>query len=269
MASGWPSAINQLRKRIAQKMRDAIKANTMSAEALWKLFSEWIDGKDDAATDQSWQPTKLLPAAGKGEGPLAKGTAGPEAVPGQKSRSGSSAATAGRYDIGYGGLDHVIASGEDVNILVLDTEVYSNTGGQSSKSTPIGAVAKFAASGKKVGKKDLGAMAMTYGYVYVAQVAMGANNSQLFRAIKEAEAYQRARPLIIALCALHQPRAEAGHGQGAGRDGPRGGSRVTGSFTATTRFAAKRARTHSPSIPKNPTGASSRSSLPARSAIHP
>ena len=83
----------------------------------------------------------------------------------------------------------MVASGEDVNILVLDTEVYSNTGGQSSKSTPVGAVAKFAASGKKVGKKDLGAMAMTYGYVYVAQVAMGANNSQLFRAMKEAEAY--------------------------------------------------------------------------------
>jgi pyruvate-ferredoxin/flavodoxin oxidoreductase len=93
------------------------------------------------------------------------------------------------YDIGYGGLDHVIASGEDVNILVLDTEVYSNTGGQASKSTPAGAVAKFAASGKKIRKKDLGMMAMSYGYVYVAQVAMGANNSQYFKAIKEAEAY--------------------------------------------------------------------------------
>ena len=80
------------------------------------------------------------------------------------------------YDIGYGGLDHVIASGEDVNILVLDTEVYSNTGGQASKSTPVGAVAKFAASGKKIRKKDLGMMAMSYGYVYVAQVAMGASN---------------------------------------------------------------------------------------------
>ena len=101
------------------------------------------------------------------------------------------------YDIGYGGLDHVLASGEDINILVLDTEVYSNTGGQSSKSTPIGAVAKFAASGKKVRKKDLGAMAMTYGYVYVSQVAMGANNSQLFRAIKEAEAY-KGPSLVIA-----------------------------------------------------------------------
>jgi pyruvate-ferredoxin/flavodoxin oxidoreductase len=101
------------------------------------------------------------------------------------------------YDIGYGGLDHVIASGEDINILVLDTEVYSNTGGQSSKSTPVGAVAKFAASGKKVRKKDLGAMAMTYGYVYVAQVAMGANNGQLFRAVKEAESYN-GPSLIIA-----------------------------------------------------------------------
>jgi len=93
------------------------------------------------------------------------------------------------YDIGYGGLDHVLASGEDVNILVLDTEVYSNTGGQASKSTPTGSVAKFAASGKRVKKKDLGAIAMTYGYVYVAQVSMGANQGQLLKALREAEAY--------------------------------------------------------------------------------
>ena len=94
------------------------------------------------------------------------------------------------YDIGYGGLDHVIASGHDVNILVLDTEVYSNTGGQSSKSTPTGAVAKFAASGKPTRKKDLGHMAMSYGYVYVASVAMGANKNQLMKAVREAESYQ-------------------------------------------------------------------------------
>ena len=93
------------------------------------------------------------------------------------------------YDIGYGGLDHVMASGEDFNILVFDTEVYSNTGGQSSKSTPRAAVAKFAAGGKRVRKKDLGAMLMTYGYVYVAQVAMGSNMNQLLKAIKEAESY--------------------------------------------------------------------------------
>ena len=93
------------------------------------------------------------------------------------------------YDIGYGGLDHVMASGEDFNVLVFDTEVYSNTGGQSSKATPRAAVAKFAAGGKRVRKKDLGAMLMTYGYVYVAQVAMGSNMNQLLKAIKEAESY--------------------------------------------------------------------------------
>lgn len=101
------------------------------------------------------------------------------------------------YDIGYGGLDHVLASGEDVNILVVDTEVYSNTGGQSSKATPIGAVAQFAASGKKLQKKDLGMLAMTYGYVYVAQVAMGAGQAQLVKVMKEAESY-KGPSLIIA-----------------------------------------------------------------------
>ena len=93
------------------------------------------------------------------------------------------------YDIGYGGLDHVLASGEDVNVLVLDTEVYSNTGGQASKSTPIGAVAKFASGGKRVKKKDLGMIAASYGYVYVAQCSMGADKTQLVKALKEAESY--------------------------------------------------------------------------------
>jgi len=93
------------------------------------------------------------------------------------------------YDIGYGGLDHVISMGEDVNILVMDTELYSNTGGQASKATPTGSVAKFAAAGKRTKKKDLGAIAMTYGYVYVAQTAMGANHNQLIKALLEAESY--------------------------------------------------------------------------------
>ena len=93
------------------------------------------------------------------------------------------------YDIGYGGLDHVLASGEDINVLVLDTEVYSNTGGQASKSTPTGAIAQFAAGGKPIKKKDLGMMTMSYGYVYVAQVAMGANQTQTLKAFAEAEAY--------------------------------------------------------------------------------
>ena len=112
------------------------------------------------------------------------------------------------YDIGYGGVDHVLASGENVNVLVFDTEVYSNTGGQSSKSTPIGAVAKFAASGKAVKKKDLAQIAMAYGYVYVAQVAMGANPEQTLRAIREAEAYD-GPSLIIAYapCINHGVKA--------------------------------------------------------------
>ncbi len=104
------------------------------------------------------------------------------------------------YDIGYGGVDHVLASGKNVNVLVLDTEVYSNTGGQASKSTPLGAVAKFAASGKPVNKKDLGMMAMTYGYIYVASVAVGANPNQLLKAMTEAEAYDG--PSLI-LCYSH------------------------------------------------------------------
>jgi pyruvate-ferredoxin/flavodoxin oxidoreductase len=99
------------------------------------------------------------------------------------------------YDIGYGGLDHVLASGRNVNIMVLDTEVYSNTGGQASKATPMGAVAKFAASGKPIGKKDLGLMAISYGYVYVAKIAMGANPMQTMKALLEAEAY--AGPSLI------------------------------------------------------------------------
>ena len=101
------------------------------------------------------------------------------------------------YDIGYGGVDHVLAQNQDVNILVLDTEVYSNTGGQASKSTPTGSVAKFAAAGKRTKKKDLGMMAMSYGYVYVATVAMGANPQQLLKAMTEAEAYN-GPSLIIA-----------------------------------------------------------------------
>ena len=118
------------------------------------------------------------------------------------------------YDIGYGGLDHVLASGHNVNVLVVDTEVYSNTGGQSSKSTPVGAVAKFAASGKRVRKKDLGAMAMSYGYVYVAQVAMGSNQAQYLKALKEAEAYD-GPSLIIAYapCINHGLKGSMGKSQ--------------------------------------------------------
>ena len=118
------------------------------------------------------------------------------------------------YDIGFGGVDHVLASGENINILVFDTEVYSNTGGQSSKSTPLSAVAQFAASGKKVRKKDLGLMMTSYGYVYVAQVAMGANQNQTLKAIKEAESYD-GPSLVIAYapCINHGIRMGMGKSQ--------------------------------------------------------
>ena len=115
------------------------------------------------------------------------------------------------YDIGFGGLDHVLASGEDINVFVFDTEVYSNTGGQSSKATPTAAIAKFAASGKKIRKKDLGMIAATYGYVYVAQISMGANMNQTLKAIKDAESYN-GPSLIIAYapCVNHGLRTGMG-----------------------------------------------------------
>ena len=118
------------------------------------------------------------------------------------------------YDIGFGGIDHVLAQNRDINMLVMDTEVYSNTGGQSSKATPTAAVAKFAAGGKEVKKKDLGAIAMSYGYIYVAQVAMGYDQAQTLKAIREAESYP-GPAIVIAYC----PCLE--HGIKAGRYDPR------------------------------------------------
>jgi len=191
---GMAVAITQLRKRMADKMRVAIKENFMNPATL-EAMKAWIDGMYNAEASKQ-AAVALIPLLTKENNELSKELLNLRQYLIKKSIwiiGGDGWA----YDIGYGGLDHVIASGEDVNILVLDTEVYSNTGGQSSKSTPVGAVAKFAASGKKVRKKDLGAMAMTYGYVYVAQVSMGANNSQLFRAVKEAESYN-GPSLIIA-----------------------------------------------------------------------
>jgi pyruvate-ferredoxin/flavodoxin oxidoreductase len=118
------------------------------------------------------------------------------------------------YDIGYGGLDHVIASGRNVNLLVMDTEVYSNTGGQMSKATPVGAIAKFAAAGKEITKKDLGAMAIAYGYVYTAKISMGANMAQTIKAFREAESYD-GPSIIIAYshCINHGIDMTKGHEQ--------------------------------------------------------
>ncbi len=159
--------------------------------------AEWLAGKDDAAASRA-AADKLIPMIEAAKDKCSFCTRLDALKSHLVKRSqwiiGGDGAS---YDIGYGGLDHVIASGKNVNILVLDTEVYSNTGGQASKATPIGAIAKFAASGKRVRKKDLGLIASTYGYVYCAQVAMGADNAQTLKAIREAEAYD-GPSLIIA-----------------------------------------------------------------------
>jgi pyruvate-ferredoxin/flavodoxin oxidoreductase len=183
---GLSLGANKLRDRIALRMNDAVSKNTVTGETK-AAFEEWLSVKDKAEPSRL-ASEKVIAACEKEKSEVAKEILSLKQYLVKKSHwifGGDGWA----YDIGFGGLDHVIASGEDVNILVLDTEVYSNTGGQASKSTPAGAVAKFAASGKKIRKKDLGQMAMSYGYVYVAQVAMGASNSQYLKAIKEAEAY--------------------------------------------------------------------------------
>jgi len=182
---GMAVAVKQLRSRIADKMKAALDTD-MSAE-IKEAFKTWVDNQENAEITKDISP-KIIALLEKETHPLAKELLALKLHLIKKSIwifGGDGWA----YDIGYGGLDHVLASGEDVNVLVLDTEVYSNTGGQASKSTPVGAIAKFAASGKKVRKKDLGMMAMSYGYVYVAQVAMGSSQSQYLKAIREAEAY--------------------------------------------------------------------------------
>jgi len=191
---GLSLGANKLRDRIALRMKDAIENGSVKAESK-AAFEEWLIEKDNAEPSRI-ASAKVIAACEKDKSEVSEEILSLKQYLIKKSHwiiGGDGWA----YDIGYGGLDHVLASGEDVNVIVLDTEVYSNTGGQASKSTPAGAVAKFAASGKKIRKKDLGQMAMSYGYVYVAQVAMGASNSQYLKAIKEAEAYH-GPSLIIA-----------------------------------------------------------------------
>ncbi len=179
--------VEKMRERLALIMREAMANCDCCTAELKAAMQEWIDGKDSAAASKQ-ATDKLLPLVEACGCDYCKQIVELKQYLIKKSQwifGGDGWA----YDIGYGGLDHVLASGEDVNVLVMDTEVYSNTGGQSSKATPVGAVAKFASSGKRIRKKDLGAMAMTYGYVYVAQVAMGANHNQYLQALKEAEAF--------------------------------------------------------------------------------
>ena len=186
---GMALANKKMRARIEELLKGAIAADETPAD-FKAAAQEWLEGKDDADASKA-AAGKLVPMieAGKAAGCPACAKLSELAHYLVKRSQWIIGGDGASYDIGYGGLDHVIASGEDVNILVLDTEVYSNTGGQSSKATPLGAIAKFAASGKRVRKKDLGMIATTYGYVYVAQIAMGADQAQCLKAIREAEAY--------------------------------------------------------------------------------
>lgn len=207
---GMALGVSKLRQRIALRMKTALDSN-MSVETK-TAFQEWMDGMKDAEKSKI-ASAKVIAQLEKENSPIAKEILELKQYLVKKSVwvfGGDGWA----YDIGYGGLDHVIASGEDINLLVLDTEVYSNTGGQSSKSTPVAAVAKFAAAGKRIRKKDLGMMAMSYGYVYVAQVAMGANQNQYLKALKEAEAFP-GPSLIIAYspCINHGIRSGMGKTQ--------------------------------------------------------
>ena len=201
----------RIRETVATLMKKGLECECCSAE-MKVLFQEWLDNRSDYAVTRDIAD-KLVPMMEACGCDTCKSIlALKQYIPARSQWIiGGDGAS---YDIGYGGLDHVLASGENVNILVLDTEVYSNTGGQSSKATPAGAIAKFAASGKKIRKKDLGMMAMSYGYVYVAQVAMGASPVQYMNAIKEAEAYD-GPSLIIAYapCINHGLKAGMGLSQ--------------------------------------------------------
>jgi pyruvate-ferredoxin/flavodoxin oxidoreductase len=204
---GMAIGVGQMRDRISMLMNSAIQ-NGASAN-LKTAFEAWLAGKNKAL--ESKEASKLVIAAcEKEKTPVTTDIINLKQYLIKKSQwifGGDGWA----YDIGYGGLDHVLASGEDVNVLVMDTEVYSNTGGQSSKATPVGAVAKFATAGKRIRKKDLGMMAISYGYVYVAQVAMGANQAHYLKVLREAEAYP-GPSLIIAYspCINHGLKAGMG-----------------------------------------------------------
>ncbi len=197
---GMVLAVRQQRE--AQKARVEAYRESCTDEAVRAAIDRWIDTYDDI--DLSAAASRALIAALEARGDEAAKVILRYRDQLAKKTFWMYGGDGWAYDIGFGGLDHVVASGENVNVLVVDTEVYSNTGGQSSKATPVGAVAQFAASGKKRPKKDLGGMLMTYGNVYVAQVAMGADNAQLVKAIREAEAFNGPSVIIAyAPCQSH------------------------------------------------------------------
>ena len=208
---GMVFATDNMRERLVRIMTEAQTSDCCSAE-LKGLFTEWIANREDKEVSKELA-AKIKPLVTGCDCKYCNEIAELSQYLTKKSQwiiGGDGWA----YDIGFGGLDHVIASGKDVNILVLDTEVYSNTGGQASKSTPVGAVAKFAASGKRVRKKDLGMIAATYGYVYVAQIAMGASQGQTIKAIREAEAFDGPSVIIAySPCISHGLLAGMGKAQ--------------------------------------------------------
>ena len=210
----------KMKERVTMLLKQAIEEDKASAE-FKDLAAEWIEKQNDADETKriAAELKPLIAACAESGCEICKELKTLDHYLVKRSQwiIGGDGAS---YDIGYGGLDHVIASGEDVNLLVLDTEVYSNTGGQSSKATPLGAIAQFAAQGKRIRKKDLGMIATSYGYVYVAQVAMGADNAQCLKAIREAEAYP-GPSLVIAYapCINHGLKIKGGMGRSQAEEG--------------------------------------------------
>lgn len=208
---GMATATRKMRDRIENLMRQGIDCDKCSKDAK-DLMQLWIDNREDGKITMEVYD-KLVPMLKDCDCDACQRLYENRQYITKKSQWIIGGDGWG-YDIGYGGLDHVIASGENVNILVVDTEVYSNTGGQASKATPMGAIAKFAASGKRVRKKDLGMIATTYGYVYVAQVSIGANPAQYIKALREAEAYNGPSLIICyAPCINHGIKAGMGKTQ--------------------------------------------------------
>ena len=209
---GMYLGVKHTRERVADRVKEAL--NLPVSKELKAAMQNWLDNMNVSdGTRERAEALKAALAAENSDNALLKEIAGLGQYFVKRSHwifGGDGWA----YDIGYGGLDHVLASGENINVMVFDTEVYSNTGGQSSKATPAAAIAKFAASGKRTRKKDLGMMAMSYGYVYVAQIAMGADKNQTLKAIAEAEAYD-GPSLIIAYspCINHGLKAGMGNSQ--------------------------------------------------------
>ena len=218
----------QRRNHLAALVAD-VAADANAPESLKEACKGWIENKEDANLSREFGE-KILSSLSDYDSPLAEQLAKADDLFTKKSVwifGGDGWA----YDIGYGGLDHVLASGDDINVLVMDTEVYSNTGGQSSKATPLGAVAQFAAAGKRTGKKDLGKMAMSYGYVYVASICMGADKQGVIRAFREAEAY-KGPSLIIA----YAPCINQGVRKGMGKSMAEGKAAVTSGYWNLYRY---------------------------------